>query len=317
MGEFGFGRRVDQGPEPGPASDLGERVRKLRRSRLEVAFLPGQRQRQEVKLALPSGELHLDRREEVRAALGAGNLRPRIERDTLDMPVFGGEPALVGEIGGEHVALELPRRNALRDRAPALRQHQGHKVGERLGRGLVPGRRLRLLGKHEPEIAVRGKRQQIGQLADRREGGSPRHLDRHPAFELAEIELHRLRGTRQIEQRTGSSRHHARADRRGSCGCADRGTTWSPRPKAADDLRTAIMRRIQFRIDEVSLLLPLDVDRLVAVDRVHDRRQVEMLRVGAREAAVAVGRPLHGRAHAVAVAEEDSCRPCRARRRSR
>ena len=77
------------------------------------------------------------------------------------------------------------------------------------------------------------------------------------------------------------------------------------------------MRRIQLSSERGLALLRLDVDRLVAVDRVHDRRQVELLRIGAGEAAVAVGRPLHRRAHAVAVAEIDSCRPCRSRRRSR
>ena len=52
-------------------------------------------------------------------------------------------------------------------------------------------------------------------------------------------------------------------------------------------------------------LLGLHVDGLEAVHRVHQRRQVELREVGGGEAAVAVGRPLHRRAHAVAVAEED------------
>ncbi len=51
--------------------------------------------------------------------------------------------------------------------------------------------------------------------------------------------------------------------------------------------------------------LRFDVHRLVAVERVHDGRQRERRGIGAREAAVAVGRPLHRRAHAVAVAEAD------------
>ena len=51
--------------------------------------------------------------------------------------------------------------------------------------------------------------------------------------------------------------------------------------------------------------LRFGVGRGVAVHRIHDRRQVEALRVGTRETAVAVGRPLHRRAHAVAVAEVD------------
>ena len=51
------------------------------------------------------------------------------------------------------------------------------------------------------------------------------------------------------------------------------------------------------------LLLRFHVHGLIAVDRVHDRGQVQTLGIGAGEAAVAVGRPLHGRAHPVAIAE--------------
>ena len=64
-------------------------------------------------------------------------------------------------------------------------------------------------------------------------------------------------------------------------------------------------------------LLGLDVDRLEAVDRVHERRQVELGEVGPGEPAVAVGRPLHRGAHRVAVARGRCCRPSAARRRSR
>ena len=53
------------------------------------------------------------------------------------------------------------------------------------------------------------------------------------------------------------------------------------------------------------VLLGLDVDRLVVVLGVDDDRQEQPLRVGPREAGVAVGAPLHRRAHAVAVAEVD------------
>jgi hypothetical protein len=51
--------------------------------------------------------------------------------------------------------------------------------------------------------------------------------------------------------------------------------------------------------------LRLHVHRLVAVHRIHQRGQVELGEVGAREPAVAVGGPLHGGAHAVAVAQVD------------
>ena len=49
--------------------------------------------------------------------------------------------------------------------------------------------------------------------------------------------------------------------------------------------------------------LRLDVDDLVAEEGVADDGEVELLEVRAGEAGVAVGRPLHGGAHAVAVAE--------------
>jgi hypothetical protein len=52
-------------------------------------------------------------------------------------------------------------------------------------------------------------------------------------------------------------------------------------------------------------VLRLDIDRGEPVDRVHDRWQHEIFRIGARESAIAVGRPLHRRAHTVAVAQMD------------
>ena len=52
-------------------------------------------------------------------------------------------------------------------------------------------------------------------------------------------------------------------------------------------------------------LLGGHVDGLVVVLGVRDHGQVEALPVGRREAGVAVGGPLHGRAHAVAVAQVD------------
>ncbi|MNH04743.1 hypothetical protein D3C79_640490 [compost metagenome] len=51
--------------------------------------------------------------------------------------------------------------------------------------------------------------------------------------------------------------------------------------------------------------LGFDIDRSKAIQRVHDRRQHQARRVGAGEPAVAVDRPLHGGAHAVAVAQVD------------
>ena len=52
-------------------------------------------------------------------------------------------------------------------------------------------------------------------------------------------------------------------------------------------------------------LLRLHVDRLVVVVRIDDHREHQALGVGAGEAGVLVGAPLHGRAHAVAIAQVD------------
>jgi hypothetical protein len=62
----------------------------------------------------------------------------------------------------------------------------------------VPLRHLDVRGEPEPEEAVRRQREEVRQLADRREGGAPGHLDRHPAAKAPQVELHRLRGARQV-----------------------------------------------------------------------------------------------------------------------
>ena len=51
------------------------------------------------------------------------------------------------------------------------------------------------------------------------------------------------------------------------------------------------------------LLLRFYVDGLVMMFRIDDDREIEPLWVGPGKARVAVGAPLHGRAHAVAIAE--------------
>ena len=65
------------------------------------------------------------------------------------------------------------------------------------------------------------------------------------------------------------------------------------------------MRRVQCSSEDGRRHRRLDVGDLVAVDRVHDRRQVEPAGVAGGEAGVAVGGPLHRGAHGVAVAEPD------------
>ena len=53
------------------------------------------------------------------------------------------------------------------------------------------------------------------------------------------------------------------------------------------------------------VLLRLDVDGFVVILGIDVDRQIQPLRIGARESGIAVRAPLHGRAHAVAVAQKD------------
>ena len=64
------------------------------------------------------------------------------------------------------------------------------------------------------------------------------------------------------------------------------------------------MFRIHWRSPAGSRCCAPHVDRVVAVNGIHDHRRVEPLRIGARESSVAVAGPLHRRAHAPAVAEK-------------
>ena len=149
---------------------------------------------------------------------------------------------------------------------------------------------------------MRPEGQRVRAAADLREAVAAEELDRRRAGEEREVQLGVLGEAREV-------RHHQDA---------------LP-VVAADEGEDAVVRRVE-ELDRAAAegavalaqrdqpphppeqrvrvaLLRLDVDRLEVVLGVDDHRQVELLRVGAREAGVAVGAPLHRRAHAVAVAE--------------
>ena len=132
----------------------------------------------------------------------------------------------------------------------------------------------------------------------------PGHLDRHAPVEPREVQLDRLRRAREV----GDAQHRfavVLAQVREHLPVArleEHERAASERLEALADLDQAARPAEQRR---GAARLRLDVDRLVAVDRVHDRRQIELLRVGAREPGVAVRAPLHRRPHAVPVAEVD------------
>ena len=190
---------------------------------------------------------------------------------------------------------------AMQHRPPAVGDDQGLEF--RRG-GLGFDRRARRLAELEPIEAIGGERDDVGAFSDRWEARPPEHLERKASAPRREVDLGGLRRARQIgdtdqyvvlvlpyvdEHGTVRRPNEAqRAPAENLAGLAHRNQPLGPaqqRSKAAG--------------------LGFDVDRLVAVDRVHDHRQVEASRIAAREAAVAIGRPLHGRAHAIAVAQID------------
>ena len=236
--------------------------------------------------------------------------------DPCHRAAFRGVPAPGLEVGQQHLALELlvgARRHRPPDvvRAaalgaegpPAFEQHE-HRQFLRRQPLLVPDRRRRVGRELEDVVAVARQRHQVRELADRRERRAARHLDRHAALEPREIELDRLRRAREVRDAQhgfavvlAQVREHLAV-----AGLEENERAAAERLEALADLDQAA-RPVEQRRRVARLRL--DVDRLVAVHRVHDRRQVQLLRVGAREAGVAVRAPLHRRAHAVAVAEID------------
>src|SRR5665213_209864 len=163
---------------------------------------------------------------------------------------------------------------------------------------------LRSLPQLEPKESARREGQEIRELADGREARAPEHLLGDQVVEGGEIELDRLRRACDVV--------YAEDD------------VFLPAPDVREDPRVLGAKRLIRSEAENRMLLPqrdeavdpaqerrrgpqlrLDVDRLVAVHGIHQRLQVELGPVGAREAGVAVARPLHRSAHPVAVAEVD------------
>jgi hypothetical protein len=217
---------------------------------------------------------------------------------------LGGEPAALRQVVGQHLAGEERGIAGLDDLAEAAAHDEGRVFRHLLGILGVPRRRRALRLQLEPVEAVGRQGEQVGQLADRREGLAAEHLDRDGALEVREVELDRLARAGEVDDAE---------DRLVLVGAqigehlAVAGTQEAQRAAAEGLGRGAHAEHPPHPVQERMRVARarLDVDRAEAVERVLDRRQDQALRVGLREAAVAVGGPLHRRAHAVAVAEED------------
>src|SRR5438552_11817762 len=174
------------------------------------------------------------------------------------------------------------------------------------GRGLDPIWLVRIAGplESEPIEPVRADAHEVGGHLDRREDRAAEDLDRPDPGEFAEVELGRLRRAGQVrddQHRLAPIPPQAREDLLvARAQELDRAAPEHGRGAARGD-------QPLHRVEERRGLPRLrgDVHRLVAVDGIGDHGEVELTLLRRREARVPVARPLHRRAHAVAVAEVD------------
>jgi hypothetical protein len=151
---------------------------------------------------------------------------------------------------------------------------------------------------------VRTECQQVGQVADGREVGLAEELHRLGALEARQVQLNELGEARQV-------RHDQHALLAVAAHVGEHATVLGvqelQRPSAEHLVALAQGEHAAHPPQQRAAVLglSLDVDRLVVELGVDDRRQVEALRVGPREAGVSVAAPLHGRPDPVAVAQVD------------
>ena len=173
-----------------------------------------------------------------------------------------------------------------------------HRLRRRSRRGPDDTWRLRRVAQEEPVGGVAAERDEVRELANSRKLGVAGQLERGAALERAQVELGGLWRPRQVghaQDRLVLELADEREDlpvrrREQRQGAAAEGAV-------AAAQRDRALHPVQQRGRRA--LLRLDVASLVPVDGVHDDRRKKTCGIRAREAAVAIGRPLHRRAHAL------------------
>ncbi len=147
----------------------------------------------------------------------------------------------------------------------------------------MPRRQLRFLGQQEPEEAVRRQREQVAQLADRRENRTADDIDRHAPLVSGEIEFHGLSIAREIADAEDGLRRLAVDFPQVSENLTVAGIKETQRasPESAEILshREHPAHPVEQRM--LVEFLRLDIQRLEAVERIHDRRQHKRCRINA------------------------------------
>ena len=234
--------------------------------------------------------------------------------DLADRAGPTGVPAVAQEEAGPGPGQRRPGAGAAPEQlAPVLGDADDRQV---VGRRREPACVVVLGLQREPVEAVRAEREVVAALGDRRELVPAEQLDGHHAAMLVQVEGDALGEPRQV----GDHQHDlvvVLAGEREDLGVLREqeldvaaAEHLVLRPQRDDPPHPAEQRA-------GVLLLGLDVDRLVVVLRVDDRRQVELLRVGRGEAGVAVARSTASASARRRGRRGRRCRPCRSRRRSR
>ncbi len=173
----------------------------------------------------------------------------------------------------------------------------------------MPARHLGLGSQEKPVETVGRQGQQKIQLADGRKGVAAQHFHRHLAGKVRQVKLRRLGGARDIGD---TQNDFALAIRPGVFAGVGQNPAVGRRKhfQAAATERFLLLAHRQQATGPVQQRmgiagLGLDIDRRITIERVHDRRQHQAGRIGTGETAIAVDRPLHRRAHAIAVAQVD------------
>ena len=173
-------------PSFGPCADLGERVRQLRRAEAQVLLAPEHRERQEVALRSPPPVSTLDDRRAGSARRGC--CRAASTRDLADRA----RSCRRTSAGGARNSGSTSRSSCCRSRPSSARSRRPPGAarvtnsGSGSGVGTCQRGASASVGEQEPVEAVGRQRQQVGQVADRREGGAAGQLDRHRAADTRE-----------------------------------------------------------------------------------------------------------------------------------
>ena len=270
-----------------------ERARGKRRARREHE----EREDEGVRLALCVVYTHLDENERGRCAVALTRHPDRLgDHHAGDR---AGRPLACVEVGREHL-LQASALGAEEERVGAGADDRRRPE---IAQALLLARVPRGLDA-EPVEVMPTEREQIRPVAHHRELGAAHQLDGHHSLHAGEIELDVLHVPRQVRDHEDDlvlEAAHERQDARvRRVQELDRAASEGPEalPQGNEALGPP-EERVRVR------LLRFDVERLVVILGVDDDRQDHPLRIGPREARVAVGAPLHRRADAVAVAEVD------------